>query len=80
MIFESIIIVPFSEYQKFIEELKEKISDPKDVVYLAVCLSLKAEGIWTHDLHFKEQKKCEVYTNIDMIRLSSKSKSNSVKE
>lgn len=77
LIFESITIVPQSEYRKFIDTLKKEIQDPKDVAYLAVCLSIKADGIWTHDSHFKEQKKYKIYTNIDMLRYNCKSEPDS---
>ncbi len=72
LVFEYITIIPQSESHKFVEELKDEISDLKDVAYLAVCLSMRADGIWTHDPHFQEQKKCRVYTNVDMLRLSGK--------
>ena len=70
LIFESITIIPQNEYQKFFDILKEEIRDPKDIAYLAVCPYINADGIWTHDPHFKEQKKCKIYTNIDMLKIS----------
>lgn len=75
LIFESITILPRTEYREFIELLKDEIEDPKDLPYVAVCLASKAEGIWTHDPHFLEQHKVKVYTNIDMLKLSKKVKS-----
>ncbi|SRR3989344_6858371 len=77
LIFEYITIVPKSEYNSFIDKLKNEISDINDLAYFAACLSIKADGIWTHDLHFKEQEKYKIYTNIDMIRMSGKKKESS---
>ncbi len=71
IIFDQIKIVPPLNYEKFIEVLDKTIVDEKDVPYLAVCLSEKALGIWTHDLHFKDQKIVEIFTNMDMLNLIS---------
>lgn len=69
-IFNKIEIISYREYQDLIKYFKNKINDPKDVSYLAVCKTIKAEGIWTHDPHFKEQKIIRIFTNIDFLRLS----------
>jgi predicted nucleic acid-binding protein len=74
-IFEYIEILPREEYQKCIEECKNDISDVDDILHLAACLASKAEGIWAHDPHFKEQQKVKVFTNIDLLRMSGKSRS-----
>ena len=75
LVLEYVTITPFSEYHHFIERCKNNISDPDDIPHLAAALACKAEGIWAHDPHFKEQNKVKVFTNIDMLRLSGKSKS-----
>src|SRR3989344_980173 len=64
LIFERIEIIPKSEYEDFLDECKNLISDPNDVPHLAACLAIRAEGIWAHDSHFKEQHKLKVFTNI----------------
>ena len=69
IIFEQIAIIPQSEYIDFVENLKSDIKDPNDVSYIAVCISENAEGIWTHDPHFNEQKKVKVFTNIDLLKI-----------
>ncbi len=74
IIFEHIAIIPESGYKDIINKLKYKIKDPKDLPYLAACLATKANGIWTHDPHFNEQKEINIFTNIDMLRLSGKAK------
>ncbi len=76
LVVENISIIPYSGYKEFIPKMGAEIKDPKDVPYLAVCLATNAEGIWTHDLHFREQKKAKVFTNIDLLRLSGKAKTN----
>lgn len=68
MIFEHIIIIPQDEYNHFIDNLKTEIKDLEDIPYLAAYKAVNAEGLWTHDLHFKEQKKVKIMTNIDMSR------------
>ena len=74
LIFERIEIIPQAEYKNFMDECRKLISDPDDVPHLAAFLASKSEGIWAHDLHFKEQNKYKVFTNIDMLRISGKAK------
>ena len=74
LIFEHIDVIPESEYSAFMKGCKNDISDPDDIPHLAACLATKAEGIWAHDPHFKEQHKVKVFTNIDMLRMSGKAK------
>lgn len=68
-VFENLTIIKKSDYEHLIEELKKEIKDIEDIPYLAVCLLKNAEGIWTHDPHFKEQNKIRVFTNIDMLKI-----------
>ena len=72
LIFENINIIKISEYNSFIKELKNGVSDSKDIPYLAVAIFTKAKGIWTHDVHFKEQNKIKIFTNTDMLKLIRK--------
>lgn len=72
IIFERVKIILEKDYHLLAEGLNNQISDFKDIPYLAVCLHLNAEGIWTHDPHFNEQDKVKVFTNIDMLRLCAK--------
>ena len=58
------------EYKKHQSKLKSEISDKKDLPYIACCLHIKSEGIWSHDIHFKKQNKVKVFTNIDLLNLS----------
>src|SRR3989344_9662725 len=69
LIFEPIKLIPQTEYNEFLEKYKSVIQDEKDVPYIAVCFACNAEGVWTHDPHFLEQKIIKVFTNIDMLRM-----------
>ena len=69
IIFENIEIVPEENYKKHIESFKSKISDEKDIPYLAVALNNYAAGIWTHDPHFLEQNMIKVFTNKDLLEI-----------
>jgi len=69
ILFERINLIPQNGYQKHIKKLKGKISDQKDVPYLACGISTKAEGIWTHDLHFLKQGKIKIFTNKHLLNI-----------
>lgn len=69
-----ITILPKEEYQEYIPLLEKEISDIKDIPYIACGLAAKAQGIWTHDPDFREQKKVNVFTNIDLLRMNVASK------
>jgi len=58
-----------NEYASYMEAAKREVEDVKDVAYLAVCIALNADGIWTHDPHFKRQQRCKIFTNIDLLRI-----------
>ena len=70
LFFERITLIPKKEYEAFLKKLKSKISDSKDIPYLACCMAIKALGIWSHDPHLKDQDRVKVFTNIDMLRLT----------
>lgn len=73
LIFEKVTTMPLSEYGGFMDECRALISDMDDVPFLAACLAVGAQGIWSHDPHFLEQDRVKVFTNIDMLRVSGKS-------
>ena len=45
------------------------VIDEKDVPFIALALSIKNDGIWTNDKHFKKQKKIKIFTTQDLIKL-----------
>ena len=53
----------------YLSELQGEINDIDDIPYIASCLFIKADGIWTHDPHFKEQHKIRIFTNIDLLNI-----------
>lgn len=67
ILFENINIIPKEDYEHHLIELKKAISDVKDIPYLTCCIATKAQGIWTHDPHFKGQNRVKVFTNIELI-------------
>ncbi len=66
-IFKRINIIQAEKYDLFFKDSKNSTIDPKDFSYFAVCTLCSAEGIWTHDPHFREQKNIRIFTNIDML-------------
>jgi len=74
LVFENIAIIPKSDYKSYLDECKNDISDEDDIPVLAVAIATKAEAIWAHDPHFKEQKKVKVFTNIDLLNINAKDK------
>ena len=72
LLFERITIVPFSEYEHFLEQSALLLSDLDDAPCLALALGTKAAGIWSHDLHFQVQDKVKVFTNVDLFGLSER--------
>ena len=74
LLFDTITIIPRTDYDHFLNDLTTEIKDQNDLPYLAVSMSEKADGIWSHDPHFQEQKKVKVLTNIDLLKISGKIK------
>jgi predicted nucleic acid-binding protein len=69
LIFENITVIPEKEYSHLLKQSEAQVIDKEDSPYLAVCLAMKAEGIWTHDQHLKEQNLARIFTNIDFLNL-----------
>lgn len=67
---EKAIFIEKSEYSKLIKDFSSKISDPKDIAYLALALKLNLP-VWSNDKHFKEQSSISVFTTEDLIKLLS---------
>jgi len=67
---EKVTLVPLEAYSSLVGALKKEVSDVKDIPYLACCKAIKAEGIWSHDPHMKQQIKIKIFTNIDMLNMS----------
>jgi len=65
---KQITIVARAKYISYTKELNSVLEDKRDLPYLAVCLAVQSEGIWTHDTDFLKQKKVKVFTNKDMLK------------
>ena len=66
---EVVGVVPKSEYERFLPEAKELLSEhPKDVPYFALALKLRIP-IWSNEKRFKEQSRVEVLSTHELKRL-----------
>ncbi|MEK6951667.1 MAG: PIN domain-containing protein [Nanoarchaeota archaeon] len=55
-----------SEYTEFLREAKASLSDPDDIDFLALALSINSP-IWSNDLHFKKQRLAKVFTTEELF-------------
>lgn len=67
MMFEKVKIVNKEEYQNQMEVSQSML---KDVPFLALALSSKADAIWTEDKHFLNQDKIKTFGTEYMIYIS----------
>ena len=56
LLFENITIVQESDYSSYLDRAKDLISDIDDVAFIALALFVKADGIWSDDSDFIENK------------------------
>lgn len=70
-ILKNSIFIPFNKYKVNLEKGREIIGsiDENDVPFIAAALSIKNDGIWTNDKHFKMQNKIKIFSTSDMIEL-----------
>lgn len=66
LIFENVSITPKAKYEDFLEEAKNLIDDIGDIPFIATCLALKADGIWSDDPHFLRQNQIKIFKTEDM--------------
>ena len=68
-ILESVYLIPIKEYSAKLIEARRIIGDvdEKDIPFIAVALSIRNDGIWSNDKHFKEQSEIKIYTTNDLI-------------
>ncbi len=66
---ENVYLIPIKEYNAKLIEARKIIGDvdEKDIPFIAVALSIRNDGIWSNDKHFKEQSKIKIYTTNDLI-------------
>ncbi|MFW5846910.1 MAG: putative toxin-antitoxin system toxin component, PIN family [Nanoarchaeota archaeon] len=68
LIFENITIIPKEEYNKYFDIAKNLISDLDDCPFIALCLAINAEAIWTEDTHFQSKDKIKILRTSDMLK------------
>ena len=61
LLFEKIAIIPKEEYEDFFNTAKTLIDDINDIPFIALCLTSKADGIWSDDTHFNTRKEITIY-------------------
>ncbi len=64
--------IQFYTLEKFknkLDEASSLISDPDDIEFLALALSIPNDGIWTADKHFEEQNKIKVWKTSELLKL-----------
>jgi predicted nucleic acid-binding protein len=70
LVFQSITVIPAEDY----ESCKDKAlsimkDDVKDVPYVACCLALGCDGIWTNDSDYEGKMDIRTLSTGDMLRL-----------
>ncbi len=68
ILFEKIEIVPIDIYSKFMEEARQIMKvDPDDAPFVALCLALGADGIWSEDKHFLSQNNVAIFITKNLL-------------
>lgn len=66
LIFEHITITPKEEYKEFLDEAQTLIEDIDDAPFIALCLAIRVDGVWSDDTHFYTQKQFTVFRTKDL--------------
>ena len=71
LLLEKIRIIPKSNISEFMIKAERIMSniDIKDSSFIASALSINADGIWTFDKHFQQQKIIKVFNIEDLLPL-----------
>ncbi len=74
VITKKIKIVKRDAYVQFLNQAHEIIGkiDKDDEAYIAVALGIKANGVWSYDPHFKQQKAIKLFSTGELIRIIKK--------
>jgi predicted nucleic acid-binding protein len=69
LLIANIIIMPFAFYRPSLKEAQNIIGniDMDDEPYTALALSLKVDGIWSYDSHFKKQNSVDILSTSDLL-------------
>lgn len=76
VLLENLTIVPASEIKRNLKKADKIIGriDPFDVPFVALCLSIENDGIWTNDKHFKNLKEIKVWKTSDILSMVESNK------
>ncbi len=68
-IFQVVQTIPFSKYRSYIDKGLNIIGDvdKDDAPFIALALSLDADGIWTNDKDFEKQDAVKVWKTKDLV-------------
>ncbi len=69
LLLRHIRIVPSDEYSSKFKEATEMINDIKDIAYVACCIALKCEGVWTSDSDFKQKEGIKTFNTAYLLKL-----------
>lgn len=74
IIIKKVKIVKRETYSQYLGQAHEIIGriDKDDEAYIAVALSIKANGVWSYDPHFKQQKAVRLFSTGELIRIIKK--------
>ncbi len=59
-------LIPYEEFESFMDETEKLSPDPKDTEYLALALKLNC-ALWSNDKKLKTQDKIKVYSTEDLM-------------
>ena len=68
LILSNFLIVKKEKYEKYIEETEKICVDKKDVVFLALALSLKIP-LWSEDKNLRKQNRVKIYSTRELKNL-----------
>ena len=66
---QKIMVIPSNEYETYKETAKKIMKqDLKDVSYVACCLALKCDGIWTNDSGYEDKKEIKTVSTNELAQ------------
>ena len=63
------VVLPEEVFSGSLDEAEKAMAgiDPRDSVYLAMALSVRCDGVWSDDPHFKKQTRVKCFTTSELI-------------
>ena len=70
MLLRHVRIISNSEYEAKLEEATEIMeNDVRDAPYVACCLALKCDGIWTNDADYDNKTRIRAFSTSYLVKL-----------